>query len=137
MLASRMLAVRALALLTALLVAWPAAAASGYQLTCRMMGGVVKKCCCAPGPGHGATGSSLVEVRPRSCCEVSPAGDHEAVPGVRHSELRLEVPFATAALPLFEVPERSGRSIEAGPFLARAPPVRTVPLFLTNCSFLS
>jgi hypothetical protein len=130
-----MLAVRALALVTAMLLAWPAAAFGGYQITCRMMGRVAKKCCCAH--VERSTNASP-ELKARGCCEVSPSSDHDGVPAVRGSELRLDAPVTAMTVPVFVgLPELLGRTLDARPFMARAPPPATTPIFLQNCSLLS
>jgi hypothetical protein len=138
MLAPRMLALRALALVTAMLMAWPAAAFGGYQVTCYMAGRVAKSCCCAAAHGHKQVRSSTTELRARGCCEVSQTGDHDVVPAVRGSETRVDAPMlATLATLVVEVPVRLRRTLGVSTGGARAPPTANTPLFLKHCALLS
>jgi hypothetical protein len=119
-----------------MLLAWPLATAGGYQITCRMLGRVTTSCCCARAHA-GKPASEVAELRSRSCCEVSAGTHHDAVPGIRFSELRLELSTLALVVPAFtELRPLEGRVLETGTFLARAPPASAPPIYLENCSLL-
>src|SRR5262245_22375266 len=137
MLRPSMRVARALALLTVMLLAWPAAAFGGTQMLCHMMGRVAASCCCGHAAHEAKPVSSTPELRSRGCCERIAATDRNAIPGIRDVERRIQAPALTATAPIpTALPEPSGRTLQARPFLARAPPPAT-RLFIKNCSLLS
>src|SRR5262245_53831435 len=137
MLTARMRALRVLALFAAMLVAWPVAAFGGNPLLCRMMGRVVSSCCCGSAAHGTKKASAGAELRSRDCCEKIAQPNHEAIPAVRYTELRVDAPALVAVVPVVTaLPVPRARTVGERPFLARAPPSDT-PIFLKNCSLLS
>ena len=121
------------ALLLAILLLLPRAALGAVVLHCGGMQTAEKCCCCHKKPKPAS--EPLLKRAP--CCDVQSPAHAPSTPATTHaSELKLPA-LALAGeeshLPVLSSPELSNAPQAA---LARGPPARKVPLFLSHCTLL-
>jgi hypothetical protein len=127
---------RALAFLTACVVALPVLALGQGPFFCRSMERVMSSCCCQhEGPSAHERDAGSPRLERAACCVRIEATTGSAA--LRPAAALLDAPLLVALGPAFEpVPTPAARALGSSHVQARAPPDTGPPLFIQNCSLL-
>jgi hypothetical protein len=130
----RLVLIRLLALVTALMLAAPAQALARTRYLCHMSGRISDSCCCRRADPTISPKAAEETVEAPDCCERIQHSEPSSTPANREV---LQGPSPTGLLVSFAWAPAMSPAEDAAlaPGLARAPPLST-PLFLVNCVFL-